>query len=224
MENPLKKNTKKHGDNDSATLQTEDSPQSVLNSSMLLFDQPGLEKFFVLLAPEPYIWRHVTILVGNGTAPQLEEILKDQPCPQQRGLKVLEYIKGRLNGIQYDETVTKLEFKKKKDGCSQICASKDEDEIVQLPTAHLGNSHCQLYRDRDIKLVSPLGGFLYKVRVNEQPLIRKDLSRCESIPLDAMRGVNRRLYGLITNEDGSMVKGFLMTYELMPEADQQRGI
>jgi serine/threonine protein kinase len=212
--------------NDPAALQAEYARRWILNLSMSFRDKSEREKFFVTYAETPTKWRRLTISLDYRTAPpgSLEADLKSLHYQRDKSYRVFEAIRESLDDIQYYETVTNLKLETTEEDCQlHIHVREDANEIVQFPTASLmDHVRCPRYRESEIEFDSHLSGFVYKVRADGQLLIKKEIPGPDTVDeflyevnaLDALYGANSviQLRGLITDEDGSLVKGLLISY------------
>lgn len=212
--------------NDPAALQAEYARRWILNLSMSFRDKSEREKFFVTYAETPTRWRRLTISLDYRTAPpgSLEADLKSLHYQRDKSFRVFEAIRESLDDIQYYETVTNLKLETTEEDCQlHIHVREDANEIVQFPEASLmDHVQCPRYRESEVEFDSHLSGFVYKVRADGQLLIKKEIPGPDTVDeflyevnaLDALYGANSvvQLRGLITDEDGSIVKGLLISY------------
>jgi serine/threonine protein kinase len=212
--------------NDQAALQAEYARRWILNLSMSFRDKSEREKFFVTYAETPTKWRRLTISLDYRTAPpgSLEADLKSLHYQRDKSFRVFEAIRESLDDIQYYETVTNLKLETTEEDCQlHIHVREDANEIVQFPAASLmDHVQCPRYRESEVEFDSHLSGFVYKVRADGQLLIKKEIPGPDTVDeflyevnaLDALYGANSvvQLRGLITDEDGSIVKGLLISY------------
>lgn len=212
--------------NDPAALQAEYARRWILNLSMSFRDKSEREKFFVTYAETPTKWRRLTISLDYRTAPpgSLEADLKSLRYQRDKSFRVFEAIRESLDDIQYYETVTNLKLETTEEDCQlHIHVREDANEIVQFPAASLmDHVRCPRYRESEVEFDSHLSGFVYKVRADGQLLIKKEIPGPDTVDeflyevnaLDALYGANSviQLRGLITDEDGSIVKGLLISY------------
>lgn len=212
--------------NDPAALQAEYARRWILNLSMSFRDKSEREKFFVTYAETPTKWRRLTISLDYRTAPpgSLEADLKSLHYQRDKSFRVFEAIRESLDDIQYYETVTNLKLETTEEDCQlHIHVREDANEIVQFPAASLmDHVQCPRYRESEVEFDSHLSGFVYKVRADGQLLIKKEIPGPDTVDeflyevnaLDALYGANSvvQLQGLITDEEGSIVKGLLISY------------
>lgn len=211
---------------DPEALQEEYSRRWILNLSMSFRDKSQREKFFVTYAETPTKWRRLTISLDYRTAPEgsLEADLRDLRYQRDKSFRIFEAIRESLDDIQYYDTVTNLKLETTEHDCQlHIHVREDANEIVEYPSASLmEHVDCRRFRESDVEFDSHISGFVYKVRVGNQILIKKEIPGPDTVDeflyevnaLDALYGTNSvvQLQGLITDEDGSLVKGLLISY------------
>lgn len=211
---------------DQATLQAEYSRNWILNLSMSFRDKSEREKFFVTYAETPTKWRRLTISLDYREAPigSLEADLKSLHYQRDKSFRVFEAIRESLDDIQYYDTVTNLKLETTPEDCQlHIHVREDANEIVQFPSASLmEHVQCPRFRESEVEFDSHLSGFVYKVRVGGQLLIKKEIPGPDTVDeflyevnaLDALYGAHSvvQLRGLITDEEETTVKGLLISY------------
>lgn len=219
-------NNEEEDSDDPAALQAEYARRWILNLSMSFRDKSEREKFFVTFAETPTKWRRLTISLDYRTAPEgsLEADLKSLHYQRDKSFRVFEAIRESLGDIQYYDTVTNLKLETTEDDCQlHIHVREDANEIVQFPAASLmEHVQCQRYRESEVEFDSHLSGFVYKVRVEGQLLIKKEIPGPDTVEeflyevnaLDALYGADSvvQLRGLITDEEESTVRGLLLSY------------
>jgi len=211
---------------DQAALQAEYSRRWILNLSMSFRDKSEREKFFVTYAETPTKWRRLTISLDYREAPigSLEADLRSLHYQRDKSFRVFEAIRESLDDIQYYDTVTNLKLETTPEDCQlHIHVREDANEIVQFPSASLmEHVQCPRFRESEVEFDSHLSGFVYKVRVGEQLLIKKEIPGPDTVDeflyevnaLDALHGAQSvvQLRGLITDEEETTVKGLLISY------------
>lgn len=219
-------NNEENENSDPAELQAEYQKRWILNLSMSFRDKSQREKFFVTYAETPTKWRRLTISLDYRTAPDgsLEADLKTLHYQRDKSFRIFEAIRESLDDIQYYDTVTNLKLETTEHDCQlHIHVREDANEIVQFPAASLmDHVQCPRYAESEVEFESHLSGFVYKVRVEEQLLIKKEIPGPDTVDeflyevnaLDALYGANSvvQLQGLITDEEGTIVKGLLISY------------
>ncbi|KHN94218.1 Protein kinase domain-containing protein [Metarhizium album ARSEF 1941] len=99
---------------------------------------------------------------------------------------------------------------------------EDGNEIIHFPTSdQVRHLECKFVRERDVDFDSHLSGFVYKVRVNGQTLIKKEIPSPDTVDeflyevnvLGTLRDSPDivRLCGLVIDDD-DQIKGLLLTY------------
>lgn len=207
-------------------LEEEYDRRWILNLSMHFRDKSNREKFFVTYAETPSTWRRLTISLDYRKAPEgsLEADLMTLHYQRDKSFRIYEAIHESLPDIQYFDTVTNLRLETTpEDGQLHIHVREDTNEIVQFPSCHLFQ-HVEVpkYRESDVEFMSHISGFVYKVRVGGRTLIKKEIPGPDTIDeflyevnaLDAL--LHSRyvidLEGLVTDNEGSVVKGLLISY------------
>lgn len=213
-------------DIDRAALEDEYDQRWILNLSMHFRDKSNREKFFVTYAQTPNKWRRLTVSLDYRNAPQgsLEEDLSTLVTQRDKSFRIYEAIRESLPEIQYYDTVTNLKLETEDgDGQLHVHVREDANEIINYPHIDLFE-HVQAdrYRDSDLDFVNHLSGFVYKVRVGERTLIKKEIPGPDTVDeflyevnaLDALVGSSNvvQLEGLVTDESGYCVKGLLISY------------
>ncbi|KAJ0162564.1 Receptor-like protein kinase 5 [Colletotrichum tanaceti] len=196
----------------------------VLNLSMHFRDKSKREKFFVTYRETPFLWRRVTVSLDYRNAPDnsLELDLLHTKSQRDKSSKIYEAIRDSLHDIQFYQSVTNLKLQTT-DGRLHVHVVEDVNEIIHYPTVrqvqHLG---CRRIRERDIDFDSHMSGFVYKVRVGGEVLIKKEIPGPDTIDefLYEINALNRlrysrniiRFYGVVVDDDDEHVKGLLISY------------
>ncbi|EFQ27641.1 protein kinase domain-containing protein [Colletotrichum graminicola M1.001] len=196
----------------------------ILNLSMHFRDKSKREKFFVTYRETPTLWRRVTISLDYRNAPDnsLELDLMHTKSQRDKSSKIYEAIRDSLQDIQFYHSVTNLKLQTT-DGRLHVHVVEDVNEIIQYPTVrqvqHLG---CRRIRERDIDFDSHMSGFVYKVRVGGDVLIKKEIPGPDTIDefLYEINALNRlrysrniiRFHGVVVDDDDEYVKGLLISY------------
>ncbi|OHW91458.1 serine threonine-protein kinase [Colletotrichum incanum] len=194
----------------------------ILNLSMHFRDKSKREKFFVTYRETQTLWRRVTISLDYRNAPDnsLELDLMHTKSQRDKSSKIYEAIRDSLQDIQFYQSVTNLKLQTT-DG--RLHVHVVEDEIIQYPTVrqvqHLG---CRRIKERDIDFDSHMSGFVYKVRVGGEVLIKKEIPGPDTIDefLYEINALNQlrysrniiRFYGVVVDDDDEHVKGLLISY------------
>ncbi|TDZ65088.1 Dual specificity testis-specific protein kinase 1 [Colletotrichum trifolii] len=196
----------------------------ILNLSMHFRDKSKREKFFVTYRETPILWRRVTISLDYRNAPDgsLELDLLHTKSQRDKSCKIYEAIRESLQDIQFYPSVTNLKLQTT-DGRLHVHVVEDVNEIIQYPTVrqvqHLG---CRRIREKAIDFESHMSGFVYKVCVAGETLIKKEIPGPDTIDefLYEINALNRlrssrniiRFYGVVVDDDDEHVKGLLISY------------
>ncbi|KAF2725822.1 kinase-like protein, partial [Polychaeton citri CBS 116435] len=200
----------------------------ILNLSMRFRDKSNREKFFVTYAETPSSWRRLTISLdyGNSVHGSLETELCRLHYQQDKSMRIYESIKDSLPDIEYYPTVTNLKLEtSSEDGQLHIHVREDANEIIQYPSTSLVQ-HVEVPKipEADIQFIGHLSGFVYKVRVDHQVVIKKEIPGPDTVDeflyeVNALSALLEhqcnnvvQLKGLVTNDDGSIVKALLISY------------
>ena len=213
-------------DIDQSSLQEEYERRWILNLSMHFRDKSNREKFFVTYAETPYKWRRLTISLDYRNAPEdsLEADLSTLHYQRDKSFRTYEAIRESLPDIQYYNTVTNLKLETTaEDGQLHVHVREDANEIIQYPSIDLfRHIRAQKYRECDVEFISHLSGFVYKVRADDDVLIKKEIPGPDTVDeflyevnaLDSLLGSRHvvQLEGLVTDDSGLIVKGLLISY------------
>ncbi|KPM44383.1 hypothetical protein AK830_g2179 [Neonectria ditissima] len=196
----------------------------ILNLSMHFRDRSRREKFFVTYREQEHLWRRVTISLDYRNAPlnSLEMDLIHTHYQRDKSAKIYEAIRESLRDIQFYDTVTNLKLQTT-DGRLHVHVVEDGNEIIPYPSVsqikHLG---CKRIREQDIVFDSHMSGFVYKVKVNGQTLIKKEIPSPDTVEefLYEVNALNRlrysnnviHFYGVVVDDDEENVKGLLISY------------
>ncbi|KAI5463768.1 kinase-like domain-containing protein, partial [Mariannaea sp. PMI_226] len=196
----------------------------ILNLSMHFRDRSKREKFFVTYREEERFWRRVTISLDYRNAPpnSLEMDLIHTHYQREKSAKIYEAIRESLRDIQFYDTVTNLKLQTT-DGRLHVHVVEDGNEIIQYPAvSQIKHLNCRRVRERDIKFDSHMSGFVYKVQVNGQTLIKKEIPSPETIDeflyevnaLDSLRYSPHviQFHGVVVDDHDEFVKGLLISY------------
>ncbi|POR36217.1 Uncharacterized protein TPAR_03597 [Tolypocladium paradoxum] len=196
----------------------------ILNLSMHFRDRSKREKFFVTYREQEHLWRRVTISLDYRFAPSnsLEMDLIHTKYQREKSAKIYEAIRESLLDIKFYDTVTNLKLETT-DGRLHVHVVEDGNEIINYPRVdqvrHLG---CRRIRERDIVFDSHMSGFVYKVSVHGQVLIKKEIPSQDTIEeflyevnaLNSLRYSHDvvRFYGVVVDDQDDHVKGLLISY------------
>ncbi|UKZ73777.1 hypothetical protein TrVFT333_001428 [Trichoderma virens FT-333] len=196
----------------------------ILNLSMHFRDRSKREKFFVTYREQDYMWRRVTISLDYRDAPEnsLEWELSHTKYQRDKSAKIYEAIRESLPDIQFYDTVTNLKLETT-DGRLHVHVVEDGNEIIHYPSVsqirHLG---CRRVKERDIIFDSHMSGFVYKVSVNGNMLIKKEIPSPDTVEeflyeVNALNGLrfSRHVidfYGVVVDDSDDHVKGLLISF------------
>ncbi|KAF3767670.1 hypothetical protein M406DRAFT_275284, partial [Cryphonectria parasitica EP155] len=196
----------------------------ILNLSMHFRDKSKREKFFVTYRENEMHWRRVTISLDYRGAPDnsLEMDLMHTRFQRDKSAKIYEAIRESLGDIQFYETVTNLKLQTT-DGRLHVHVVEDVNEIIPYPTARMvQHLMCRRVRESDIKFEAHMSGFVYKVSVNGETLIKKEIPGPDTVDefLYEINALNQlctsrnviHFYGVIVDDHGQHVKGLLISY------------
>ncbi|KAK5200676.1 hypothetical protein LTR16_005287, partial [Cryomyces antarcticus] len=198
----------------------------ILNLSMHFRDKSNREKFFVTYAEEPNRWRRVTISCDYRDVPldSLEADLKSLYYQRDKSARIYEAIRDSLGDIEFYPTVTNLKLQTS-DGRLHLHVTEDVNEIIQYPSVstvqHLG---CKNYKESSLRFESHLSGFVYKVRVDGEIMIKKEIpgpdtvdeflyeiNALNSLTLSGAKSVIT-FRGVIVDDKETLVKGLLISF------------
>ncbi|KAG9259233.1 kinase-like domain-containing protein, partial [Emericellopsis atlantica] len=196
----------------------------ILNLSMRYKDRSNREKFFVTYRESEQLWRRVTVTLDYRNAPEgsLEEELLGMKYQRDKSSKIYESIRQSLPEIQFYDTVTNLKLETTDDRL-HVHVVEDGNEIFSYPpvqqVAHLG---CKLVRERELLFDHHMSGFVYKVSIDNQPLIKKEIPGPETVEeflyeINALSSLTYsdhviKFYGLVVDDERECVKGLLISY------------
>ncbi|KAK1779105.1 hypothetical protein QBC45DRAFT_466187 [Copromyces sp. CBS 386.78] len=196
----------------------------ILNLSMHFRDKSKREKFFVTYRQKESLWRRVTVSLDYRDAQEgsLEEELVDIKFQRDKSSRIYEAIRDSLGDIQFYPTVTNLKLQTT-DGRLHVHVVEDVNEIISYPTVrmiqHMG---CRRIKESKVEFDSHLSGFVYKVRVNGETLIKKEIPGPDTVDefLYEINALNRlraaenviEFYGIIVDDSDEHVKGLLISF------------
>jgi serine/threonine protein kinase len=208
---------------DDRDLQAELESTWILNLSMHFRDKSDREKFFVTYAQRPNRWCRVTISCDYRDAPpsSLESDLKSLKFQRDKNQRIYEAIRESLPDIDFYDTVTNLKLETE-DGQLHVHVTEDTNEIIPYPSVDFVEEGCRLYRESELDFQSHLSGFVYKVRVGNQVLIKKEIPGPDTIDeflyeievLNELRGSKSVIdfHGLVVDDDEKTIKGLLISF------------
>ncbi|KAK0643516.1 hypothetical protein B0T16DRAFT_183910 [Cercophora newfieldiana] len=196
----------------------------ILNLSMHFRDKSKREKFFVTYREDNTLWRRVTVSLDYRNAPEnsLELDLVQTKFQRDKSAKIYEAIRESLGDIQFYDTVTNLKLQTT-EGRLHVHVVEDVNEIICYPTVrmiqHMG---CRRVKERELEFDSHLSGFVYKVRVNGEVLIKKEIPGPDTVDefLYEINALNRlrfaenviQFYGVVVDDKEENIKGLLISY------------
>ncbi|KAJ4390049.1 hypothetical protein N0V93_007522 [Gnomoniopsis smithogilvyi] len=196
----------------------------ILNLSMHFRDKSKREKFFVTYREKEEHWRRVTISLDYRGAPDnsLEMDLIQIKFQRDKSAKIYEAIRDSLQDIQFYETVTNLKLQTT-DGRLHVHVVEDVNEIIHYPTTRMvQHLKCRHVKESDIEFESHMSGFVYKVKVNGETLIKKEIPGPDTVDefLYEINALSQlcysrnviKFYGVVVDDYGEYVKGLLIDY------------
>ncbi|KAK7956871.1 Receptor-interacting serine/threonine-protein kinase 1 [Apiospora aurea] len=196
----------------------------ILNLSMHFRDKSKREKFFVTFRQNDFLWRRVTISLDYRNAPDdsLEKDLLDTKFQREKSAKIYEAIRESLHDIQFYETVTNLKLQTT-EGRLHVHVVEDVNEIIHYPTVRMiQHLRCKRIRERNLDFDSHMSGFVYKIRVGEKTLIKKEIPGPDTVDefLYEVNALNAlafsssviKFYGVVVDDNDESVKGLLIDY------------
>lgn len=179
----------------------------ILNLSMHFRDESNREKFFVTYAPRRNEQRRITIScdyrnAGEGT---LEREISALRFQRDKSAKIYEAIRDSLQDIRFYDTITNLKLQTS-DGRLHVHVTEDVNEIIQFPPIHaISHLRCAKYRESEIDFDSHLSGFVYKVSVNGEIMIKKEIPGPDTVD-EFLYEINA-LYALADSDNVIHFKG-----------------
>ena len=196
----------------------------ILNLSMHFRDRSDREKFFVTFAETPSRWRRLTISCDYRDAPtdSLERDLKGLRYQREKSARIYEAIRESLSEIEFYDTVTNLKLQTS-DGRLHVHVTQDMNEIISYPPASaIKHLRCPQYKESLLKFDSHLSGFVYKVEVDGQVFIKKEIPGPDAVDeflyeINALHTLREsssviRFGGVIVDDEERLVKGLLISF------------
>ncbi|CAD0095432.1 unnamed protein product [Aureobasidium vineae] len=208
---------------DDRDLQAELESTWILNLSMHFRDKSDREKFFVTYAQQPNRWCRVTVSCDYRDAPpsSLESDLKSLKFQRDKNQRIYEAIRESLPDIDFYDTVTNLKLETE-NGQLHVHVTEDINEIISYPSVDFVDEGCRMYREGELDFQSHISGFVYKVRVGNQVLIKKEIPGPDTIDefmyeievLNELRGSRGviNFHGLVVDDDEKIIKGLLISF------------
>ncbi|KAH8889699.1 hypothetical protein GQ53DRAFT_825125 [Thozetella sp. PMI_491] len=196
----------------------------ILNLSMHFRDKSRREKFFVTYRENNTQWRRVTISLDYRNAPpgSLEMELVSTKFQRDKSAKIYEAIRESLADIQFYDTVTNLKLQTT-EGRLHVHVVEDANEIIHYPSVQLiQHMRCRRVREKDLQFESHMSGFVYKVTVNDEVLIKKEIPGPDTVDefLYEINALNRlrtaknviQFFGVVVDDEDKYVKGLLISF------------
>ncbi|MCJ1341346.1 hypothetical protein MMC09_006642 [Bachmanniomyces sp. S44760] len=206
-------------------LKAELEERWILNLSMCFRDRSPREKFFITYAETSTRWRRVTVSCDYRDAPSdsLERDLQALQYQRDKNARIYESIRMSLPEIQFFDTVTNLKLETSNDDRLHVHVTEDTNEIIPYPLIHsVQHLDCKKYTESEVHFASHLSGFVYKVKVDSQTFIKKEIPGPDSVEeflyevnaLNALDGSSNviQFQGLVVDDSGNLVKGLLISF------------
>lgn len=196
----------------------------ILNLSMHFRDRSNREKFFVTYAETAIRWRRVTISLDYRNAPpgSLEDELQKTRFQRDKSARIYESIRDSLCDIQFYDTVTNLKLQTEADRL-HVHVTEDIHEVIHYPpVSAIAHLHCPRYREEEVNFDGHLSGFVYKVKVHNQVLIKKEIPGPDTVEeflyeINALHCLSGsasviQFGGVIVDNEEKLLKGLLISY------------
>ncbi|CAZ79840.1 unnamed protein product [Tuber melanosporum] len=196
----------------------------ILNLSMHFRDQSDREKFFVTYAETPTLRRRLTVSCDYRDAEEgtLERELATLKYQRDKSARIYDAIRDSLSDIQFYDTITNLKLQTS-DGRLHVHVTEDLHEIIPYPpVVAIAHLRCPKYRESELEFDSHLSGFVYKVKVNGDVFIKKEIPGPDTVDeflyeINALYALADsenviRFGGCVVDEDRKKVKGLLISF------------
>ncbi|KAL9023627.1 MAG: hypothetical protein Q9196_007081 [Gyalolechia fulgens] len=196
----------------------------ILNVSMHFRDYSPREKFFLTYAETLSRWRRVTVSCDYRDAPidSLERDIQSLQFQRDKSARIYESIRTSLPDIQFYDTVTNLKLETRQDRL-HVHVTEDVNEIIPYPSIHaVQYLNCRRIRETDLYFESHMSGFVYKVSVDGEVFIKKEIPGPDSVDeflyeinaLTDLSGSSNVIpfRGLVIDNDNTVVKGLLIAF------------
>ncbi|KAL3423605.1 protein kinase domain-containing protein [Phlyctema vagabunda] len=196
----------------------------ILNLSMHFRDKSKREKFFVTYAETPTHLRRVTVSLDYREAPpgSLEEELQETKFQRDKSARIYEAIRESLQDIQFYDTVTNLKLQTENERL-HVHVVEDVSEIIAYPSVKaINHLKCRRVREDQIVFESHLSGFVYKVKVDGETFIKKEIPGPDTVDeflyeinaLHQLSGARSVIQfgGVVLDNKGELVKGLLISF------------
>jgi serine/threonine protein kinase len=196
----------------------------ILNLSMHFRDHSDREKFFVTYADAPNRRRRITVSCDyrNGPPDSLEQELQKLKYQRDKSARIYEAIRESLPDIQFYDTVTNLKLQTT-DGRLHVHVTEDLHEIIPYPPiSAISHLRCPRYTESALEFDSHLSGFVYKMRVNGEVYIKKEIPGPDTVEeflyeINALQYLNGsksviHFGGVVVDDNEQFVKGLLISF------------
>ncbi|KAK4145864.1 uncharacterized protein C8A04DRAFT_26345 [Dichotomopilus funicola] len=196
----------------------------ILNLSMHFRDKSKREKFFVTFRQHAHHWRRVTVSLDYRDAPKdsLEAELSGPLLQRDKSEKIYMAIRDSLAEIDFYETVTNLKLETK-EGRLHVHVVEDVNEIITYPPVRMvQHMDCRRVKEREIHFDSHMSGFVYRVRVHGQLLVKKEIPGPDTVDefLYEINALNQlcgsrhviQFYGVVVDDTDDNITGLLISY------------
>ncbi|KAL9598060.1 MAG: hypothetical protein Q9219_004754 [cf. Caloplaca sp. 3 TL-2023] len=196
----------------------------ILNLSMHFRDHSPREKFFLTYAETPQKWRRLTVSCDYRDAPidSLERDIQSLEFQRDKSARIYESIRTSLPDIQFYDSVTNLKLETR-DERLHVHVTEDVNEIIPYPSVNaVQYLNCRRIRESDLCFESHMSGFVYKVSVNGEIFIKKEIPGPDSVDeflyeinaLTDLSGSSNviQFQGLVVDEHNTTVKGLLISF------------
>ncbi|KAL8965411.1 MAG: hypothetical protein Q9183_003866 [Haloplaca sp. 2 TL-2023] len=196
----------------------------ILNLSMHFRDHSPREKFFLTYAETTNKWRRVTVSCDYRDAPldSLERDIQGLHLQRDKSARIYESIRASLADIQFYDTVTNLKLETR-DERLHVHVTEDVNEIIPYPSINtLQYLDCKRWKESELCFESHMSGFVYKVSVEGQIFIKKEIPGPDSVDeflyeINALTNLNGsknviQFQGLVIDEHNTVVKGLLISF------------
>ncbi|KAL8933839.1 MAG: hypothetical protein Q9216_006191 [Gyalolechia sp. 2 TL-2023] len=197
----------------------------ILNLSMHFRDHSPREKFFLTYAGTLNKWRRVTVSCDYRDAPidSLERDIQSLQFQRDKSARIYESIRTSLPDIQFYDTVTNLKLETR-DERLHVHVTEDVNEIIPYPSVNAVQylNNFRRIRETDLCFESHMSGFVYKVSVDGEIFIKKEIPGPDSVDeflyeinaLTDLSGSSNviQFRGLVVDKDNTVVKGLLISF------------
>ncbi|KAI4171069.1 MAG: hypothetical protein LQ343_004481 [Gyalolechia ehrenbergii] len=199
----------------------------ILNLSMHFRDHSPREKFFLTFltyAEKLCNWRRVTVSCDYRDAPidSLERDIQSLQFQRDKSARIYESIRSSLPEIQFYDTVTNLKLETREERL-HVHITEDVNEIIPYPSVNaVQYLNCRRIPETDLCFESHMSGFVYKVSVDDEIFIKKEIPGPDSVDeflyeinaLTDLSGSNNviQFRGLVVDKDNTVVKGLLISF------------